>query len=398
MNQLLDYNDALSAALTAISATKKQENVSLIEAAGRVLGDSINADRDLPPFNRAQMDGYALRAAEVGELTSWPVVETVSAGSNGKLDVPVGSCVKIATGAPLPADVDTVIQHELSDRNDPVSFTIDSIKQGNAVHPYGSDAKLGDHLVAKGTIIKAQHIAIAATVGKAKIAVIRRPCAIVLTSGDEILPADSPVEDHQIRNSNGPMLLELLKRIGAEPTQHIHIVDDAKLTTEAVRDAIANSDLVITIGGISAGDRDFFPPAFEELGVKATLRRAAIQPGKPIYVGQAPDNCVVVGLPGNPVSALSCTCIFIWPIVRKMLGLDPLLPWRKVELSHTVKANPKRRAFRPAILLNDGRAEVPNWAGSGDISHTAPTHGLLELPIKEEAVIEGTQLRFLPYP
>jgi len=212
------------------------------------------------------------------------------------------------------------------------------------------------------------------------------------------MPTGSPVEDHQIRNSNGPMLLELLKRIGAEPAQHKHIVDDAKLTTEAVSEAIVNSDIVITVGGISAGDRDFFPPAFEELGVKATLRRAAIQPGKPIYVGQAPNNCVVVGLPGNPVSALSCTCIFIWPIVRKMLGLDPLLPWRKVELSHTVKANPKRRAFRPAILLADGRAEVPNWAGSGDIAHTAPTHGLLELSINEVAVNQGTQLRFLPYP
>ena len=398
MNQLLDYNDALSAALTAISTTKKLDSVSLDEASGRVLGESINADRDLPPFNRAQMDGYALRAAEVGKVESWPVVETVSAGSNGKLDVPVGSCVKIATGAPMPADVDTVIQHELSDRNDPVSFTIDSIEPGHSVHTRSCDAKIGDQLVAKGTILNAQHIAIAATVGKTKLVVMSRPRTTVLTSGDEILPADSPVEDHQIRNSNGPMLLELLKRIGAEPAQHKHIVDDAKLTTEAVREAIANSDLVITVGGISAGDRDFFPPAFEELGVKATLRRAAIQPGKPIYVGQAPDNCVVVGLPGNPVSALSCTCIFIWPIVLKMLGLDSLLPWRKVELAQAVKGNPKRRAFRPAILLADGRVTVPKWAGSGDIAHTAATHGLLELPVQDEAVNQGTQLRFLPYP
>ena len=398
MNQLLDYNDALSAALTAVSPTKKQDNVSLDEASGRVIGESINADRDLPPFNRAQMDGYALRAAEVGKVKSWPVVGTVSAGSTGKIAIPPGTCVAIATGAPLPTDVDTIIQHELSDRKDPVSFTIDSIEIGRSVHPRSSDAKIGDQLVAKGTMLNAQHIAIAATVGKIKLAVIRRPRAIVLTSGDEVLPADSPVEEHQIRNSNGPMLLELLKRIGAEPIEHIHIVDDAKLTINAVREAIANSDLVITVGGISAGDRDFFPPAFEELGVKVTLLRAAIQPGKPIYVGQAPNNCVVVGLPGNPVSALSCTCIFIWPIVCKLLGLDPLLPWRKVELAQTVKANPKRRAFRPAILLNDGRVEVPNWSGSGDIAHTAPTHGLLELPIKEEAVLEGTQLRFLPYP
>lgn len=398
MTDLPDYSIALSLALGGIEPISEVQPVKLKSAAGRVLSEPIVADRDLPPFNRAQMDGYALRASEVGRVETWPVAHTISAGVSAQVDVPPGACVAIATGAPLPRDVDTIIQHELSDRNDPVRFTIDSIEPGHAVHPRGVDAKRGDVLIEEGTLLGPQHIGIAAIVGKSQLLVTHQPRAIVLTSGDEVLPIEEPLTDYQIRNSNGPMVSELLQRIGADPIEHRHVLDDREATIESVGDALERCDLLITVGGISAGDRDYFPVAFEQHGIRTSLERAAIQPGKPIFVGRAPSGAVVVGLPGNPVSVLSCTCLFVWPIVRTLLGLDPSLPWRTLELAEPINANATRRAFRPAVLLDDGRVKVPSWAGSGDLAHTGATHGLVELPVQSEPVETGAKLRFLAYP
>ncbi|MEE8153992.1 MAG: molybdopterin molybdotransferase MoeA [Phycisphaerales bacterium] len=398
MTDLPDYREALRQALTGIEPFHEVQSVALNTAAGRVLRESIAADRDLPPFDRAQMDGYALRAAEVGRIEAWPVVHTISAGMSAQLDVPTGACVAIATGAPLPGDVDTVIQHELSDRSDPVRFTIDSIEPGHAVHRRGADAKRGDVLVDEDTLLGSQQIGIAAIVGKSQLAVARRPRAIVLTSGDEVLPIDQPLRNYQIRNSNGPMVRELLRRIGADPTEHRHILDDREATIGSVGDALERCELLITVGGISAGERDYFPASFKAYGVESSLHGAAIQPGRPIFVGRPPNGAIIIGLPGNPVSVLACTCLFIWPIVRTLLGLEPSLPWRTLELAEVVTPNPNRRAYRPAALLDNDRAKVPPWAGSGDLVHTAGTDGLIELPVQPEPVPPGTRVRFLPYP
>ena len=145
-------------------------------------------------------------------------------------------------------------------------------------------------------------------------------------------------------------------------------------------------------------DEYHFPAAFDACNVQRFLAGASIQPGRPIVVGRAPNNAIVIALPGNPVSVLACACLFTWPIVRAMLGLRPSLPWREVELGEPVKPNAHRRAFRPAIVHEDGRASVPSWAGSGDLAHTAPTHGLIELPVQTEAVVASARLRFLPWP
>lgn len=407
MSALPDYAAALAQALRGVKPLPGVEQVALGLAGGRVLAEPVKADRDLPPFNRAQMDGYALRAAEFAQSPSkpWPVAATIPAGASADIRVPNGACVAIATGAPLPGDVDTVIQHELSDRGDsdgqPVRFKLTSVTAGQAVHARGSDAKAGDTLIHAGTVLGPQHLGIAAAVGKTTLTVARKPRAIVLTSGDEVVPAATALNDlkpQQIRNSNGPMMMEMLDRIGAMAAQIQHLPDQRDSTINAVGDAITNFDLIITIGGVSAGERDHFPAAFESCGVTTSLKGASIQPGRPIFVGRGPVGSVVIGLPGNPVSVLACACLFVWPIVRCMLGLDANLPWRDVKLAQAVKPNPQRRAFRPAIVQSDGRIVVPSWAGSGDLAHTAPTHGLVELPVQAEAVGADTALRFLPWP
>ncbi|MCH8345113.1 MAG: molybdopterin molybdotransferase MoeA [Planctomycetes bacterium] len=398
MTALPDYAEALGQALRGIEPLGQTTHVELSAAGGRVLGEPIIADRDLPPFDRAQMDGYALRAEEVGRVEAFAVQATIHAGQPADVSVPSGHCVAIATGAPLPDDVDTVIPHEQSDRGDPVRFTIDSIQRGQAVHARGADARRGDTLIAPGTVLRAQHLGIAAAIGQTHLVVACSPATTVLTSGDEVRPAGEPVANHQIRNTNAPMVCELLRRIGAEPIKHQHVADNAEATAEAVAAALEQSDLVITVGGISAGERDYFPQEFRAHEVVISLHSAAIQPGRPILVGRHRHGVVVVGLPGNPVSVLACMCLFCWPIVRVMLGLDATLPWRDVELAEEVKPNPRRRAFRPAVLVDDTRARVPEWAGSGDLAHTATTDGLLEFPVQAEPVQAGARLRFLPWP
>ena len=175
-------------------------------------------------------------------------------------------------------------------------------------------------------------------------------------------------------------------------------MDERDVTVDALGAAIEHADLVVTVGGISAGERDHFPEALRHHEVALSLHGAAIQPGRPIVVGRAPTGAVVVGLPGNPVSAMACTCLFCWPIVRVLLGLDPALPWRDVTLAEPVDPNARRRAFRPAAMAGQDVVRVPRWAGSGDLAHTAATDGLLELPVRREPVEAGATLRFLPWP
>jgi molybdopterin molybdotransferase len=167
---------------------------------------------------------------------------------------------------------------------------------------------------------------------------------------------------------------------------------------QAFVEAMTAADLIITIGGVSAGERDYFPDAFAANRIEMHLQGAAIQPGRPIAIGRASAGQVVIALPGNPVSALACACLFVWPIIRAMMGVPVEVPWQTVQLANSVKPNDRRRAFRPAIMQCDRSVIVPDWAGSGDLAHTATTHGLLELPVQSDVVQPGTTLRFLPWP
>ncbi len=392
------YREALERVLDAVMPLGKRVTVPLADAFGRVLADEVVSDRDLPPFNRASLDGYAFRAAEFAPGRAMPVVGAVPAGSAGNINVPPGACVAIATGAPVPAGLDTVIQHERSDRANPVSFTVDSITAGHAVHPQGADAKCGDIVLPRGTRLAAHHLGIAASVGKTTLEVAAAPHVAILTSGDEIIRPDAQPQRHQVRNSNAPMLAAIVSRMGGCVASAAHLPDELEHVRAAVVSQLASCDVLITVGGISAGERDHFRAAFDAAGVRPVVTRAKIQPGGPIFVGVHERGKVIVGLPGNPVSVLACACLFLWPVMRQLLGLDAALPWRHVTLAEAVKPNSTRQAFRPAALLANNQARVPSWAGSGDLVHTACTDGLLELPMQTDDVAAGTSLRFLPWP
>jgi molybdopterin molybdotransferase len=176
-----------------------------------------------------------------------------------------------------------------------------------------------------------------------------------------------------------------------------HLPDDESATKQAVTHALdGRCDLVVTVGGISAGKRDYFPTAFEHANVKLAVKGANIQPGKPIIIGSH-TNGIVLGLPGNPVSALACCCIFGWPIVLGLLGCSTALPWQTYPLAGPVKPNSKRTAFRPSQIV-DGNIVIPSWQGSGDLTHTSKTTGLAQLPSAENKIEADSPISYLAYP
>jgi len=392
------YAEAIETALAHVQPPAPTR-VALAAASGSVLREAIHADRDQPPFDRAQMDGYAVRVGEVRIGAAMPVVGSVAAGEPGDVAMPPGACVAIATGAPVPPGADAVIQHELSDRAEPVRFSA-TVPRGHAIHPQGADARRGDVVLPAGVRLESRHLAIAAAVGATTPLVVAPPRVAILTSGDEIVDPDSPEGQapapHQVRNSNATLLRALLPALGARPGTVAHLSDDADRTVAAVRDALDSHALIVTVGGISAGVRDRFVGAIDALGLRTVVRRVRLQPGGPLTVAvDERSGSLMLGLPGNPVSALVCAHLFAWPMIRRLGGDDPALPWLKSTLAAPARTRADRQAFRPAMIDEHERVTIPTWAGSGDLIHTARTQGIVELPMSEGEAAAGTSVRFL---
>ena len=395
------------------------EAVDLPDAAGRVLRQVVTADRDQPPFNRSAMDGFAVSAGAVTEDKVFRIAAVVPAGGVLPEDLaidPAADVVRIATGAAVPGFpgvFDAVVPIEKADVDDAgrtVRFTAEPVKPGAAIHPRGADAAAGAVVLRAGTRLGPHHLGVAATVGASELVVTRRPRVVVLSSGDEVRPVDTPTADlpaQAIRNSNGPMLVALLDAMGAEVVRHEHVADETEAVGSACRAAVAEADLVVTAGGVSVGQRDLFPTTWQTLGYETVIHGVAMQPGKPVLVARPagdsadqPQAQYVVGLPGNPVSVWATAHLFVWPVVRKMSGhtYGGALPWRRVWLASPARGNARREAFRAARLVGETReqAEVIAWQGSGDLMHTAAAEGLLRLPVHAGEIPAGTGLSWLP--
>ena len=369
----------------------------------RFLAEPILADRDLPPFNRATMDGIAARSTDVRSNAVLPIAQTIAAGRSPGPAPPPGQAVAIATGAAVPEGLDVVIEkerltHESIDGREAVRLFMDEARPGRSIHPRGSDARQGDVLVRPGVRVTPVVVAIAATIGTVRMPVRVRPRISILTTGDELRPPEDPLDQDgdevRIRNGNGPMLAAILKEFGAEVMAIDHVADDLAATTAAIRGRLRHSDLVLTVGGVSAGDRDFVPQAASGLGLEPGGRGVRVQPGRPLSWWTRDGRIRLAGLPGNPVSALVCAHLFVRTWIHGGLGLETDIPWTPRILAADVRPNPHRTACRPASFefAPDGRAlvRVAGWNGSGDLPHLVGTHGLARLPEQSEVVPAGS--------
>jgi len=387
---VITYAEAL-ARIATLPAISTVERVPLAAAAGRVLAGDVALDRDQPPFDRSTMDGYAV--ALVGDRRSFAVLGTVAAGVTWPGAVRPGEAVRIMTGALAPTGT-TVVPIEATDGGvETVTVTEPTaLALRRNIAWRGEDGRAGAVVLAAGMRLGPTQVAAAAMAGAREVAVHRAPRLGLVSTGDEVVGAGvdgAPT----IADSNGPFLLAFAAALGLTAT-HRHARDDADALRAALTAAAADSDVVVTTGGVSAGDRDLVPAMSAQLGFVTVLHHVAMQPGKPVFVAARADGRHLVGLPGNPVSVLATAHLILLPVLaRRLGGCTPA--WLELPLAAPTRNRGRRQLFLPARLVPGGVQTVP-WNGSGDLLAAAHGHGLVDLAPGAD-LPTGTMVRLLPY-
>ncbi len=356
------------------------EWVLLEQAQGRFLAQDIVADRDMPPFDRVTMDGIAIQYACFAAGNS--TFEITGSQYAGQTPLSIGhatACVEIMTGAALPDSADTVIRYEdLSIAQGKATITIENVKKGQNIHRQGEDHKAGEILIAQNTKIEAQHMAVLASVGAAKVAVKKHPRVLIISSGDELVPVESQPAPQQIRRSNGYAIAALLKKHGLQAAQ-IHIADEPHSSEKAITEALEQHDILILSGGVSMGKKDYIPGALERAGVTKIFHKIAQKPGKPFYFGKK-DTKLIFALPGNPVSSFMCVCRYIIP--WWLYSMRQSMPTERAFLKEAIQVNANLSFFVQVKLFNDaGRlwAHSIEGHGSGDFGNLLAVNAFAEL-------------------
>ena len=327
------------------------ERVPLRVAHGRVLREDVMARRSQPPFSSSAMDGYALRGADARGGAVLEVVGEAAAGRRFDGVVQAGQAVRIFTGAPVPEGADlVVIQEDVTREGDRI--TLNAIEDGTNIRPEGNDFKEGQ-VFAAGKRLSAGDVALLAAMNVAEVPVTRRPEVALMSTGDElVMPGDEPGPD-QIVASNTFGLAAMLEQGGALP-RILPIARDNRASLETAFKLAEGADIVVTIGGASVGDHDIVAQVAGDLGLEQSFYKVAMRPGKPLMAGRMGD-AAMLGLPGNPVSAMVCGHIFLMPMVRKMLGLGAAeAPRGQAALTQPVSANGPRAHYMRATLGPEG--------------------------------------------
>jgi molybdopterin molybdotransferase len=340
------------------------EPVALDKALGRVLARPVKALRDQPPFEGSAMDGYAVIAADVTETpAALTLIGTSAAGRGFRGKVSPGQCVRIFTGAPMPKGADAVvIQENVEVRGTSLISVLQPVKPEQNVRGAGLDFRRGDALLPSGQRINARDIGLAAAANAAKLMVRRRPVVAIIATGDElVLPGVKPGAD-QIVSSNSHAIAAMAQHLGADVINFGIVPDNLKATERAIGRA-AKADILLTTGGASVGDHDYVQEALRNSGVKIDFWKIAMRPGKPFMYGRAKGQHVL-GLPGNPVSALVCARLFLKPLLEALLGLPPSEELEEARLGAPMKANDSRQDYVRATLLvaPDGSRTVTPFA------------------------------------
>lgn len=355
---LLPVAEAQQRIIDAVSPLPA-EQISLTDGLGRVLARDVAARRDQPPMAVSAMDGYAVRAADVATLpATLNVIGYAPAGHAFDGVVGPGEAVRIFTGAPVPDGADTIVIQENTEQSDEEVRVVDgTAPAGRFIRPAGLDFATGDVLLARGRVLTARDIGLAAAMNVPWLNVHRKPRISILATGDEIVMPGDPIGRDQIVSSNALSLGAFIAALGGTPLD-LGIAPDEEDGLKALAAGAGGSDILVTTGGASVGDHDLVQSVLGDIGLEVDFWRIAMRPGKPLMFGRI-DGTYLIGLPGNPVSSLVCAIMFLAPAIRTMLGMADVLPrTTTARLGTDLPENDEREDYLRAALARDENGDL----------------------------------------
>lgn len=391
---------ALQEMLASVSNQQAVISVETPQALGHILATDVTSPVNVPAFNNSAMDGYAFRAADHTQGEPLTLVGTAFAGSPFEAEIPSGACIRIMTGAPVPAALDTVeMQENVTAQGDLITFH-QAIKPGQHVRSKGEDIQLGQTVLAKGKRLTPRDIPLIASLGIAEVAVYQPLTVAIFSTGDELKPVGTPLQHGQIYDSNRYSLHAVLQNFNVNIIDHGIIPDDLDALRATFHQANEQADVVITSGGVSVGEADYTKTVLDELG-EIGFWKLAIKPGKPFAFGKL-KNSVFFGLPGNPVSALVTLVQLAIPTMQAMAGETPTPATRFNAISQTAfRKSPGRTDFQRGIYhVNEhGQIEVASTGsqGSGVFSSMSVSNCFIILEQERGAVAAGETVTIEPY-
>lgn len=374
------------------------EEISIQEASGRVLKETIRADRDFPPFARVTMDGIAIayQTWQKGGRT-FNIESIQAAGQQQKQLSDPSACIEVMTGAMLPLGTDTVVPYEsLNIKEGKANITVEKIESGENIHRQGVDARNADELLAPGIKISPAEVALMASVGKKKVLVAAFPKTAIISTGDELIPVDLIPLPYQIRRSNSYALQAALTELGCAADQ-FHLPDQPDMLDVEVKKILQHYSLIIFSGGVSKGKYDYIPQTLERNGIQKRFHQVSQRPGKPIWFGTSARH-VVFALPGNPVSTYMCFYRYIKPWLMKSLGTEA--PVQQVVLAQNFIFKPALTYFLQVKVKNEMsqlKAYPDAGGGSGDFANLKDVDGFIELPAEVTDFRAGQVFRYFPF-
>ncbi len=397
--------------LNLVRSISETEVVEISAATERILAESIESRLDFPHWDNSAMDGYAVKFADVRSSTAkhpvtLEVIEEIPAGYQPQREIQSGEAARIFTGAIVPAGADTIVIQEHTQRVQKTFVKIHTAPTAKAfIRKRGEYARVGDTLLAVGTVLTAPEIAILAATGCSKVIVYRRPQIAILSTGDELVPIDRFLQPGQIVDSNQYAIAAFVRQAGGIPICLGIIPDDRVKLTAAMSEAIAAADFVLSTGGVSVGDYDYVEEILAELGGDIQIRAVAIKPGKPLTVAKFTiDSREVIyfGLPGNPVSALVSCWRFVQPAINKLAGL-PQATWTPTWVNAIATQDLKSDGNRESYIWGnveaiEGGYQFTKSGGSkssGNLIDLAGTNALGIVPVGTSAIAAGEPVRVL---
>lgn len=383
-----------------------KERVRIEQALGRVLAADVVADTDLPPFDRSQMDGYAVRAEDVSSVPArLRIVGESAAGKGWHNQLEEGQAVRIMTGAPVPAGADSVQQVELTTelKDGTVVELLETVETGRSIVKRGSEIKAGEIVLRAGTTLNAAMMAVLAAFGNAQVEVFQKPRVAVLATGSELVSVDQKPGQDQIRDSNNYSISAYAELAGAVTERMPLTGDETSLLKQHISEAAQRCDLIVTSGGVSMGVYDLTKAALKELDAEIFFERVALRPGKPTVFARLPNGTLVFGLPGNPVSVSVTFNLFARAALLAMQGTaEPALKRETAVLARSVKGTADRESYLPAQLTSNDDAELVafplKWGGSSDVVAFALTTALVIVPANVKTIEAGSLVSVLRLP